>query len=83
MSALASDSARSALTRARESREGICEHGRKTRNAVPSDAVLDYIADQKFSAGFDISPANVCPHCCEYRSVNLRCGCEYGGQSAR
>jgi hypothetical protein len=42
---------------------------------VPPAAVLDRIADEKFSGGFKLVKKNLCPKCFLYRPVNGAC-CE-------
>jgi hypothetical protein len=49
-----------------------CECNPRT---MPPMWVLDRIADEKFSGGFDVRKSNVCPNCFEARSVNGACGC--------
>ena len=41
----------------------------------PPQWVLDRIADEKFTGGYDISPANICQSCFTAKSDNGKCWC--------
>lgn len=41
----------------------------------PPQWVLDRLADEQFSGGFDLSPTNRCPQCFTAKSANGSCFC--------
>ena len=41
----------------------------------PPQHVLDRLADEAFTGGYQISPANLCSTCFTYRSCNGSCNC--------
>lgn len=43
---------------------------------MPPSVVLDRIAEQSISGGYDLSSDNLCPECFQYRSACGGCGCE-------
>jgi hypothetical protein len=45
-----------------------------TRVSVPG-WLLDKIADQKLTGGFNVRRSNQCPNCFEVRSANGTCSC--------
>ena len=53
----------------------IGEYRDKTRK-MPPQHVLDAIADEKFSGGFNLRRKNLCSVCNEFRSKNGVCGCD-------
>lgn len=42
---------------------------------MPSQAVLDKMAEQSLTGGWDIRRANVCADCWQAKSANGLCGC--------
>lgn len=42
----------------------------------PSSAVLDAMAEQKLTGGFDTKRRNLCVRCNQYKSANGTCACD-------
>lgn len=42
----------------------------------PPSWVLDRLADEKFTGGYDVGPDNICGKCWQARSANGKCGCD-------
>lgn len=72
---MTSDTARGTLRAMLESAKEADDYRKK---CVPPIWVLDYLAEQQLSAGWNVQRSNQCERCFEARSVNGRCGCEYG-----
>ncbi len=53
----------------------IGEYRDPDRKSPPWE-LIDEIAEQKFSGGFDLKRKNLCTTCYEYRSVTGTCGCD-------
>lgn len=49
--------------------------GISAEHRPPPQWVLDHLADQKLTGGYDVSPDNICSGCFQARSVNGECGC--------
>jgi hypothetical protein len=58
-----------------EEKRGIGEYADKNRRKPPQ-WLLDKIADEKFSGGFELKRKNLCRECFEYKSANGSCGCD-------
>jgi hypothetical protein len=56
-----------------ENRRGTCIS--RAQRSSPGKDVLDAIADEKLSGGWNVTKKNVCPECNEAKSVNGTCSC--------
>ena len=42
---------------------------------MPPTWVMDRLAEEKITGGYDVSPSNICGECFMARSANGTCGC--------